>query len=112
MSSMGPVNTKHPKFGECLYCWDENYTRDNGYSFDSRYKMVGPVCKHRLHPFKKHEIQSHYNAFVDRLRTNFNIYNTNYWYKRALLPDWWGEPKELCPGPSNDFFTEIRKSDD
>jgi hypothetical protein len=37
------------KFGQCRFCWDENWAREHHFFFgDGRPAMIGPVCKHRL----------------------------------------------------------------
>jgi hypothetical protein len=51
--SFGPVNSAHPKHGECLYCFDENHGRDKHLFFGQRPRMVGQVCGHRLRKPKR-----------------------------------------------------------
>ncbi len=89
-SCVGPINTGHPKFGECLYCWDENFARETHYYFESRQRMIGPVCKHRLHPAKRAAKQFKINAIRGSVRKV-----KGYWNQRAWLPDYYGEPGEL-----------------
>ena len=125
MSSFGPVNFKRPKFGECVYCWDENWTRDTGFYFESRLHMIGPVCKHRLHKPKRWMKQHKLNAYHEEHREwakgaetfighpdapeivtrpgRERTESEEYWYRRSMLPDYCGEPGELVPGPVNDF---------
>lgn len=87
-SSIGPVNTGKPKFGECRYCFEENHDRDHGFSFEWHYRMRGPICGHKLHKFKSAMIPSRHN----RLRPLLLADNQdNYWYRRACLPDFCGE---------------------
>ena len=105
MSSFGTVNDLHPRFGECLYCWDENWTRDHQFSFESRSRMVGQVCGHRLHAQKRHALQHSLNAMNDETRMLPGRWQ-DYWHRRALLPDYCGEFRELCPGPANDQLCE------
>lgn len=102
-SSFGPVQTAKPKHGDCLYCFDENHTRDTGYCFESRFQMVGPVCGHRLRPFKRFAKPSRLN----RYRTSALSETNEYWNRRALLPDYCGEPGER----SNPLLAGLHKMD-
>lgn len=101
MSSMGPVNATKPKHGECRYCWDENHSRDTAFHFESRQRMIGPVCGHRLRAPKRAWPQFKNNRAHDQLRRGHPEYLTDYWYRRAMLPDFCGEFGELVPGPVN-----------
>jgi hypothetical protein len=58
MSCFGPLQGGKPKYGECVYCWDENWARDHHLFFEPRQRMIGPVCGHRLHA-PKHVIKPH-----------------------------------------------------
>ncbi len=88
-SSIGPVQTGRPKFGECRYCWDENWSRDHGLVMDSRSHMVGTVCGHRLHKPKRAWKQFRKNRIIIKQMSNPKF--QNYWMRRALLPDYCGE---------------------
>ncbi len=80
-SSFGPVNPGRPKQGECRYCWDENHTRLTGTYFESRVRMVGPTCRHRLLPAKSLIKQFQSNAFhTDQRRKRPKM---KYWGRRA-----------------------------
>ena len=89
-SSLGPIDKGHPRYGECRYCWEENHTRDTGFYFEPRQRMVGPVCGHRLHPPKRVTKAHAYNSLNAQLRVG-----KGYWYRRACLPDYCGEFGEL-----------------
>jgi hypothetical protein len=89
-SSFGPVQTAKPKHGECRYCFDENHTRDTGASFESRWRMIGPVCGHRLRPFKRFAKLPQ----INRSRAAKLSEGADYWTRRAWLPDYCGEPGE------------------
>jgi hypothetical protein len=108
MSSFGPVNTTRRKFGECCTCWDENHSRDTAHFFESRQRMIGAVCGHRLKAVKRPTPQFRINAINQRLREEPSLphYREDYWAKRALLPDYCGEYRELCPGPANDRYVD------
>lgn len=87
-SSFGPVQRGRPRFGECRYCWDENWTRAHGFYFEWRQRMVGPVCGHRLKCPKQTAKPSRHNranAFLRQERAG------DYWYRRAQQPDYVGE---------------------
>ena len=91
MSSFGPINTSRPRFGECRYCWDENWARRHHTYFESRNHMIGPVCKHRLLP-AKNTCKQHQ---INRTRAERLPEMEGYWERRAWLPDYCGEPGEL-----------------
>lgn len=99
-SSMGPVNMAPRRFGECRECWDENWTRTTGGFFESRVRMVGRVCGHRLKKpdNKRLAKQSKINRMFEKWRSEDGPYMNEYWARRALLPDYCGEPGELVPG--------------
>ena len=99
MSSFGPVQTGKPRHGECLYCWDENHTRETGTYFESRVPMVGPVCRHRLKPAKRTRKQFKTNRIREEI---LNTEDLAYWNRRAWLPKYCGEFGELVLGtPGN-----------
>lgn len=62
--SFGPVDCSESKFGECLYCKDENWARDNHINFGSRFHMVGPICGHRLRAPKRTVPQFKLNLII------------------------------------------------
>ena len=68
--------------------------------FESRSRMIGPICGHRLHKPKHHIVQFRENAINEQMRQDPRY--QEYWNRRALLPDYYGEPGELCPGSAND----------
>ena len=105
MSSFGPINETHPRFGECRYCWDENWARDHSFVFESRSRMIGPACGHRLHAPKHHSTQLQTNRFNEGQRRLTGRWQ-DYWHRRALLPDYCGDFGELCPSPANDQLCE------
>lgn len=87
-SSFGPVQTGQPKFGECRYCWDENFDRDRHFFFEARQHMIGPVCGHRLKHPKRADKPTRISRF--RLR-QIRKGALSYWERRANLPDYCGE---------------------
>lgn len=95
-SSFGPVNTTHPRFGECLACWEENHTRRTGFYFESRVPMINRPCGHRLLPPNHIPKQLRINRINDFLRASGRY--EDYWSRRALLPDYCGELGELRIG--------------
>jgi hypothetical protein len=95
MSSFGPVQPGRPKHGECCYCWDENWARRRHFYIEPRQRMVGPVCGHRLEKPRRTEKQFRLNRFHNERRAAGGL---DYWQRRALLPDYCGEPGELRPG--------------
>lgn len=92
-SCFGSIQTGSPRFGECCYCWDENFDRKNSFYFEQRQRMIGPVCGHRLLSPKRTVKQFKYNLQTQELRQKKP--DEGYWYKRAHLPEYYGEFGEL-----------------
>jgi hypothetical protein len=90
--SMGPCQRGRPRHGECVFCWDENWTREWGFYFGSRPTMVGPVCKHRLRRARRTTPQVKANRIAAGMRDSYTA-SGELWMLPYLLPGY-AQPTE------------------
>jgi hypothetical protein len=113
--SVGPIQRGRPKFGECVYCWDENWGRRKHFYFEPRQHMIEPVCGHLLEKPRRTAKQFQMNRTRNAIRAQRAEEGTlTYWYRRAMLPDYCGEPGELRPDfvpPFPSFYEDKGRND-